>query len=245
MLIDLCSTRRGKKTGLETRLREKAPNLLDIDGDSVHHAHNVAKSCTAPFNCYLEGLLNSIHANNYYRTYPKDELKGTCSIQDLTYTKPERYTSHGFLSAHKLAVDTNRLFDAYTLMYFAFFDKTEKPKLQKLIDIILVKHKVSEKGRVKMDVSHKKIAKKTRTKDGKARKERIIGKLFDDYAIGHIHKTEFLGYFMKPQSVPKTSRKLKQIELSDILFMPKSDMLAEKNCDKKGDQRLCREGSYK
>lgn len=57
--------------------------------------------------------------------------------------------------------------------------------------------------------------------------------------------TEFLGYFMKPQLIPKTSRKLKQIELSDVLLMPKSDMLAEKNCDKKGDQRLCREGSYK
>lgn len=30
-------------TGLETRIHQYCPNLLDIDGDSCHHIHNAAK----------------------------------------------------------------------------------------------------------------------------------------------------------------------------------------------------------
>ena len=250
---------RGKKTGLEVRLREKAPHLLDIDGDSVHHAHNVAKSFTAPFNYYLEGLFNSIHADHYYSSDLKEELNDICNVLNLKYTKPERFTSHRFISAHKLAVDTNRLLDAYTIMYFAFLDKAEKPKLKKLIDSIMVKHKVSEKGRAEIERSHLKLAKKVMTKDGKARKERIIGKLFDErkktimlldiymsvletlreYAVLFQAKepmihilhdkqiellTEFLGYFMKPQLIPKTAQELKKLELSDNVLLPKTEM---------------------
>lgn len=34
ILMDSCNVMRGSKTGLETRIRrEKAPHLLDIDGD--------------------------------------------------------------------------------------------------------------------------------------------------------------------------------------------------------------------
>lgn len=90
------------------------------------------------------------------------------------------FTSHRFINAHKLAVDTDRLFDAYTVMYFAFLEKSDKQKLQKLIDSILVKHEVSKEGSVEIEKSLQKLAKITMTKDGKERKERIIGKLYDE-----------------------------------------------------------------
>ena len=63
VLLDSCSTMRGKKNGVETKLRAKAPHLLDIDGDSVHHTHNAAKSFTAAFEYYLQGLFNTIHSD--------------------------------------------------------------------------------------------------------------------------------------------------------------------------------------
>ena len=45
ILMDSCAVMRGPKQGLETRIRrEKAPHLLDIDGDVVHHIHNAAKT---------------------------------------------------------------------------------------------------------------------------------------------------------------------------------------------------------
>lgn len=40
VLMNSCSVMRGSKSGLEARIREKAPHLLDIDGDSCHHVHN-------------------------------------------------------------------------------------------------------------------------------------------------------------------------------------------------------------
>ena len=39
-LSDSTTYMRGKKSGLEKRLRDKAPQLLNIDGDCYHHVHN-------------------------------------------------------------------------------------------------------------------------------------------------------------------------------------------------------------
>ena len=39
--MDSCNVIRGSKSGVEKRIRDGgAPHLLDIDGDSCHHAHN-------------------------------------------------------------------------------------------------------------------------------------------------------------------------------------------------------------
>ena len=39
-LSDSTNYMRGKKGGLEKRLRGKVPHLLNIDGDCCHHIHN-------------------------------------------------------------------------------------------------------------------------------------------------------------------------------------------------------------
>ncbi|KAH3837663.1 hypothetical protein DPMN_111064 [Dreissena polymorpha] len=48
ILMDSCAVMRGSKNGMERRIRgDKAPNLLDIDGDVCHHIHNwTNKLCT-------------------------------------------------------------------------------------------------------------------------------------------------------------------------------------------------------
>ena len=49
VLMDSCSVMRGSKSGVEVRLRKKANHLLDIDGDSCHHAHNACRVFCKPF----------------------------------------------------------------------------------------------------------------------------------------------------------------------------------------------------
>lgn len=62
VLFDSCSVMRGSISGVETRLREeKAPHLLNIDGDSCHHMNNVAKRFCAPFERHLENLFADIY----------------------------------------------------------------------------------------------------------------------------------------------------------------------------------------
>ena len=49
MLMDSCAVMRGSKIGVENNIRQNhAPNLIDVDGDSVHHLHNAAKKFFAP-----------------------------------------------------------------------------------------------------------------------------------------------------------------------------------------------------
>ena len=57
VLSDSCAVMRGHISGVETRLREqKAPHLLDIDGDSCHHMQIIGKKFCSPFNGKLEKL---------------------------------------------------------------------------------------------------------------------------------------------------------------------------------------------
>ena len=56
--------KRGKKGGLEPLLREKTPQLLDIDGDICHHIHNTVKQ----FECFVEKWIDDIHWDTKYST---------------------------------------------------------------------------------------------------------------------------------------------------------------------------------
>lgn len=58
MLMDSCAVMRGSKTGLETRMHQYCPNLLDVDG--CHHIHNAAKKFSEPFDSYLEKLFSDL-----------------------------------------------------------------------------------------------------------------------------------------------------------------------------------------
>ena len=55
-LSDSTNYMRGKKGGFETLVREKAPHLLDIDGDVCHHDHNAAGKFLQPFGSVVECL---------------------------------------------------------------------------------------------------------------------------------------------------------------------------------------------
>ena len=66
MLMDSCAVMRGSKTGLEIRMHQYCPHLLDVDGDSCHHIHNAAKKFSEPFDGYLEKLFSDLQVDHQW-----------------------------------------------------------------------------------------------------------------------------------------------------------------------------------
>ena len=56
---------RGKKSGLEKRLRDRAPQLLNVHGDCCHHVHNSKFFCQ-PSDNLVETFIDDIHTDNKF-----------------------------------------------------------------------------------------------------------------------------------------------------------------------------------
>lgn len=179
MLMDSCSTMRGSKSGLETTMRSvKAPHLLDVDGDSVHHAHNGAKAFCKPFEGWLERLFKDIHSDFHWCKDLREELSKICRIINVKFTIPERFLAHRFLSAYDLAVDTLRLMDAFMLFYSAFLGKEEKEKYRYINQEIIHRKGISGNALKTLAGIIQALSKKVMTVDGRERKRRIVEHLF-------------------------------------------------------------------
>lgn len=63
ILMDFCNVMQGFEPKVQENL---ASHLLDIDGDSCHHVHNIAKCFTKPFENFLESLFSNILTDFYY-----------------------------------------------------------------------------------------------------------------------------------------------------------------------------------
>ena len=87
--MDLCAVLRGSKRGVEVLLKQKAPHILNIDGDICHCIHNSAKQFCKVFDFYLERLFIVIHTDFKYSTDMRDVLKEICEACDLTFTMSE------------------------------------------------------------------------------------------------------------------------------------------------------------
>lgn len=76
IMMDSCAVMRGSKSGLETRIRqEKAPHLLDIDGDSCHHVHNATKKICKEFDYHVEGFFTDLNNDFRWSTEMKKRVK--------------------------------------------------------------------------------------------------------------------------------------------------------------------------
>ena len=82
---------------------------------------------------------------------------------------PERFTSHRFLSVQKLAVDTVRLLDSYTVIMLSLISQRFR-KYKPFLSATLKRHEVSDASKQEIDRIHAKLKKKIVTIDGKDRK---------------------------------------------------------------------------
>ena len=90
----------GKKSGLEKRLRDKAPQLLNVDGDCCHHVYNPIKVFCQPFDNLLENFIDDTQTDNKWSTDIRDALKETCFLLNIQFRMLPLRISHCWLSLY-------------------------------------------------------------------------------------------------------------------------------------------------
>ena len=89
ILMDSCNVMRGSKSGLEVRLcKNQVPHLLDIDGDTCHHAHNAAKKFSSKFGHHVELIFIHIHTDFKWSTDLRELLMELCCLLNITSRSP-------------------------------------------------------------------------------------------------------------------------------------------------------------
>ena len=95
-LSDNTNYMRGKKSGLERRLREEAPIMLDIGGDTCHVIHGAGKRFCDVFLGFVERVLDYLNVDTKFSSNIKDYLQEICFMLSL----PPQSISHRWLSAY-------------------------------------------------------------------------------------------------------------------------------------------------
>ncbi|XP_077418071.1 uncharacterized protein LOC144049225 [Vanacampus margaritifer] len=177
--MDSCAVMRGSKSGVETRLREgPAPHLLDIDGDTCHHIHNASKHFCKPFKYEIEGLHNDLFNDFKWSTDLKEVLQEICFLTGITFTMPERFVSHRWLSNYDVSMSTLRLMDVFTIFYHAFLGREDKELYLPTILAIYHKKDLSREVKAKLKDIQSALGQKNMTEEGRKRKQRIYEKIF-------------------------------------------------------------------
>jgi hypothetical protein len=179
ILMDSCNVMRGSKTGLEVRIRQdKAPDLLDIDGDSCHHVHNACKKFCQPFEMWVEHYLADTFTDFKWSADLRSHLTEICLILGLKYTAVESIVMHRWLSCYDVALGNLRIFDALTVLYYCFLSNEEKTTYFSILCYIYKQRNVLPEGKTRIKEIHKEVSQKKITPEGKCRKKRIVTKLF-------------------------------------------------------------------
>ena len=182
-LSDSAAYMRGCTNGYETKLREDAPHLLEIDGDICHHIHNITRQFSSqldPENT-LACLLDDIHKDFVYSPDIKEHFFAICKILGLPPKQPKERVGHRWLSLFDSSQSFEELADPLTILYFSWLSVQDKVLYQKKICDIYVKHQVSASGRHAVMAIMSKLKEKVKGMSvlGKNRKERVCHKLFD------------------------------------------------------------------
>ncbi|KAL6473244.1 hypothetical protein MHYP_G00194320 [Metynnis hypsauchen] len=181
LLMDSCAVMRGSKTGLETRIHQHCPNLLDVDGDSCHHIHNAAKKFSEGFDGYLERLFSDLQVDHQWSPDQVMYLKEVAMILNLPVSSPQRgFVNHRWLSAYDASMATHAMMPAYQVLYYGFLSTADKEVYKEPLESIFTKHNVNQTARARVEVVQDKLAKKGMTPQGRERKKRICQKLWHE-----------------------------------------------------------------
>lgn len=170
VLMDSCNVMRGVKSGVEVRIREVAPHLIDIDGDTCHHAHNAAKTFCKTFTVHL--LFINIFNDFKWSADFREILQELCLIFGVKFTMPERYVPTRWLTIYDVALDVLRLLDVYVIFYFSFLS-TEDRDLYSIRRVRILQQKgISKEARARIMEMDAYLMARKMTEDGRARKKK-------------------------------------------------------------------------
>ena len=198
---------RGKKSGLESKLREKQPNLLDVDGDICHHVHNAVKKFCWPFKKFVEKLVDILYTDSKWSLDVHKAIEEMYMILDIPYKKPPQRISHRWVSAYDCTVPLVTQLGVYYLFYFAWLDK-DLSVYNEDFTLICDGHKTNDTGKKRVGEIQNVFAKKSLTNDGKDRKARIVEKM-----ISQNMKLHLISNFYRCASV---------VQVNDFGFRTKS-----------------------
>lgn len=178
VLMDSCNTMRGKKSGVEVRLRSnKAPHLLDIDGDTCHTVNNSAKIFTACFEHHLENLFDDIYYD-LKSASKREKFFNLCTVLGVKKLKPLRRPDHRWLYLLPVLKRIRELWDVLLVFYFCFMSKTDKEIYLSHIEEIYEKKNIQSSQKKIIQGIYDRLKSQSLTKEAESRKQRIISSLF-------------------------------------------------------------------
>ena len=135
----------GKKSGLETKLFEKAPNMLGIRCNTCHVIHCAVKRFCDPFLGFVEKGLDDLNVDPKFSSEIKDYLQEICFMLNLPYLTSQQYISHCWLSAYDCIKKILPMGDALYVLYYSWVPKPEDRHLYKdELNALCTKHSVTE-----------------------------------------------------------------------------------------------------
>ena len=157
-LSDSTTYMRGKKSGLEKRLRDKASQLLNIDGDCYHHVHNSIKVFCQPFDNFVKTFMDDIHSDNKWSIDIRDALKKICFLLNIPFSMlPLRISHHWFL--------------AFVLLYYSWVPDNKKYLYKEDICLLYEKYDLNEEAINIIKSFHAKFKVKSLTEEGQEEKK--------------------------------------------------------------------------
>ena len=139
-LSDTTNYMRGKKSGFETKLCEKAPTMLDIGGNTWHVIHSATKRFGDPFLGFVEKVLDDLNVDIKFSSDIKDYLQEIFFMLSLSYLTPPQCRSHQWLSAYDCTNKILPMVDALYVLYYSWVPKADRHLYKDEFNTLYTKH---------------------------------------------------------------------------------------------------------
>ena len=149
--------------------------------DICHHIHNSVKKFCAPFENFIEHLLDDLHTDSKYSPDIRQAIEEISFILDLSYKNPPQRISHRWLSAYDCTITMMSMIDSYFLFYYSWLNFDLLEIYNDDIQDIFNNYDLNETAIKRIKEINKSFRKKKLTEDGKDRKQRIIKKIIYEH----------------------------------------------------------------
>ena len=170
---------RGKKSGLEIKLHEKAPNMLDNGGNTCIVIHDAMRRFCHPFLCFVEKVSDDLNVDTKFSSDIKDYLQEICFMLSFPYLIPPQSIPHRWLSAYDCTNKILQLVDALYVLYYSWVPKADRHLYKDELNALYTKHSVTEISRKRLAKIQKTFQVKSLTEKGKEHKLHLVEKLIE------------------------------------------------------------------
>ena len=118
----------GEHAGLQAKIRDIHPNLIDVGGDSVHIINNAVEKITTAFDNHIVELFKSINADFRLSVEHKFLFQQICYHLGLPMTNIGRFLEQRWMSVFDQAESVLLLWDAMYIYYHSYLTEDEKKK---------------------------------------------------------------------------------------------------------------------